>query len=140
LPPPPEPILVTTTDIQVGAETTWKWATPFISGNIQSGAIGSFQIDGQQGVIETDLKAETAFQINQLNKPNAYTLTLTPNSTALLTLGGQAMFNASYTIVNMILTITTNGESPINTESGQIVDISGTITYEESNNAPKQPR
>jgi hypothetical protein len=141
LPPPPEPILVTTTDIQVGATTKWKWLTPFISGSSQYGSIGSFQIDGQQGVIETDptLNGGAAFQINQLT-PNTYTITLTPNSTALLTLGGQAMFNASYTIVNMILTITTNGESPINTWSGQIVDILGTITYEESNNGPVLPQ
>jgi RNase P/RNase MRP subunit p29 len=142
LPPPPEPILVTTTDIQVGATTTWKWLTPFISGSSQYGSIGSFQIDGQQGVIETNLKLKggAAFQINQLNKPNTYTITLIPNSIALLTLGGQAMFNGSYNIVSMILTITTNGDSPINTESGQIVDILGTITYEESNNGPVLPQ
>jgi len=141
VPTPPGPTLVTTTDIQAGAETEWNWLTPFISGNSQYGLIGSFQIDGQQGVIATNpkLKGGSAFQINQLNKPNTYTITLTPNSTALLNLGGQFMLIGSYTIVSMILTITTNGDSPINTESGQIANISGTITYEESNNVPVLP-
>ena len=142
VPTPPEPILVTTTDIQADAETKWKWLTPFISGSSQYGSIGSFQIDGQQGVIETNLKLKggAAFQINQLNKPNTYTITLIPNSIALLTLGGQAMFSGSYNIVSMILTITTNGDSLINTEFGQIANISGTITYEESNNGPVLPQ
>jgi hypothetical protein len=142
VPTPPGPTLVTTTDIQADAGTEWKWLTPFISGSSQYGSIGSFQIDGQQGVIETNtsLKGGAAFQINQLNKPNTYAITLTPNSIALLTLGGQAMFNGSYTIVSMILTITTNGDSLINTEFGQIANISGTITYEESNNGPVLPQ
>lgn len=142
VPTPPGPTLVTTTDIQADAGTEWKWLTPFISGSSQYGSIGSFQIDGQQGVIETNtsLKGGAAFQINQLNKPNTYTITLIPNSIALLTLGGQAMFNGSYNIVSMILTITTNGDSLINTEFGQIANISGTITYEESNNGPVLPQ
>jgi len=141
VPPPPEPVLVTTTDIQVGATTEWNWLTPFISGSSQYGSIGSFQIDGQQGVIATNpmLKGGAAFQISQLT-PNTYTITLTPNSIALLTLGSPFMFSGSYTVVSMILTITTNGDSPINTESGQIANISGTITYEESTTGPKPPR
>jgi hypothetical protein len=128
VPTPPEPTLVTTSDIQLST-TTWTWNS--FSGTGQSaGSIGSFLIDGQSGYVEgggLPPLSPYVFQTTPGVGPNQYTITLLPSAMASLGIG-----MTSYDLVSMVLNITVgDGTSPISGGStGVITAISGTITYE----------
>jgi hypothetical protein len=130
VPTPPEPTLVTTSDIQL-SETTWNWNS-FSGAGESGGSIGSFLIDGQPGYVEggggLPPLSTYVFQTTPGVGPNQYTITLLPSASGKVQLG---IGMTSYNLVSMVLNITTDGTSPISGGStGVITFISGTITYE----------
>jgi len=129
VPTPPEPTLVTTSDIQL-SETTWNWSG-FSGTGESAGSIGSFLIDGQPGYVEgggPPPLSTYVFKTGPGEDPNQYTITMLPGASGQVQLG---IGKTSYNLVSMILDITTDGTSPISGGStGVITAISGTITYE----------
>jgi len=130
IPTPPEPTLVTTSDIQVDLTTAWNWSG-FSGAGQSAGSIGPFLIDGQSGGITSSKflpPGAYTFQTTPGVGPNQYTITLLPSASGQVQLG---IGMTSYNLVSMVLNITTDGTSPISGSSiGAITVISGTITYE----------
>jgi len=140
VPTPPGPTLVTTSDIQL-SNTIWNWSGFNRSGQ-SAGSIGPFLIDGQYGsVFSISLpNGVYTFQINGPIAPGStYQVTLLPSAS------GQVQVSigmTSYNLVSMVLNITVaEGTSPIGQSTGNILAISGTITYEDdgSSVAPGGP-
>jgi len=125
VPTPPEPTVVTTSDIQVDPTTVWNWFE-FTGGGQSSGEIAPLVIDGFQSSISAsgDNSGQYGFFTTE-EKPNVYNITLTPEAVANVVIDKN-----SYELVSMILTVTTDGTSPISGgNTGLILDVSGTITY-----------
>jgi hypothetical protein len=129
VPTPPEPTLVTTSDIQLST-TGWNWSG-FSGTGESAGYIGPFLIDGQVGGITSSKSLPPGvytFQTKPGEDPNQYIITLLPSASGQVQLG---IGESSYNLVSMVLNITTDGTSPISGGStGVITAISGTITYE----------
>ena len=138
VPTPPEPTLVTTSDIQLST-TGWNWSS--FSGTGQSaGSIGPFIIDGQNGAINS-IPSPLEFYTFQTSDPiepgNTYQVTLLPSASGQVQLG---IGMTSYNLVSMVLNITVaEGTSPIGQSSGNVFAISGTITYEDDGSSAVAP-
>jgi hypothetical protein len=125
VPTPPEPTLVITNDIQVDFTTTWNWFE-FTGGGQSSGEIAPFLIDGFSSNISAsgDNPGQYGFLTTE-ESPGVYNITLTPEAVANVIIDG-----SSYDLVSIILTINTDGTSPITGgNTGPILNVSGTITY-----------
>jgi len=126
VPTPPEPTLVTTSDIQVDATTGWNWSE-FTGGGQSNGGIAPLVIDGFPSGISAlgGTPGQYGFLTTE-EEPSLYNITLTPDAVANVMIDG-----SSYDLVSMILTVATDGTSPISGgNTGPILDIVGTITYE----------
>jgi hypothetical protein len=141
IPTPPEPTLVTTSDIQLNIALMCLWNWSSFSGTGQSaGSIGSFLIDGQSGSVFS-IPSPLEFFTFQVNGPiapgNTYQVTLLPSANGQVQLG---IGKTSYNLVSMVLNITVaEGTSPITQEAGVITAISGTITYEDDGSSAVAP-
>jgi len=150
VPTPPGPTLITTSDIQASKKTTWNWFgfPEFQPGPFQNGDINGLLVDGQFASINGGLAASANAGFQQSSPfqiqagpagPTAgvYVITLAPGATASLSIaseldGGFTYIGNFYDVVSMVLNITTDGTSPIDSDFGNIQQISGTITYTEA--------
>jgi hypothetical protein len=83
------------------------------------------------------------FQIQAGPTAGVYVITLAPGATASLSIaselgGGFQYIGNFYEVISMVLNITTDGTSPIDSDFGRILQISGTITYTEAQR-PERP-
>jgi hypothetical protein len=152
VPTPPGPTLITTSDIQTSIKTTWSWfgLPEFQPGPFQNGSIDGLLVDGQSASISGGLATSNGvyqmaspFQIQAGPTAGVYVITLAPGATASLSIGselggGFQFIGNFYEVISMVLNITTDGTSPIDSDFGRILQISGTITYTEAQR-PERP-
>ena len=152
VPTPPGPTLITTSDIQTqtSIDTSWKWSgfPEFQPGPFQNGSIVELLVDGQSASISGGLatyandvyQQSSPFQIQAGPTAGVYVITLAPGATASLSIrdesDGFQYIGNFYEVISMVLNITTDGTSPIDSRSGRIQQISGTITYTEAQIEP----
>jgi len=130
VPTPPEPTLVTTSDIQLST-TGWNW-TSFSGSFSVSGSIGPFLIDGQSGGVSSPPFLSQALDVvpTSPGPTNDYRVSIIPIAEGQVQV---SIGSASYTVVSMLLNITVaEGSNPLTQGTGNITAISGTITYETS--------
>jgi hypothetical protein len=128
VPTPPEPTLVTTSDIQVNG-TSWNWSS--FSGSFSvSGSIGPFIIDGQSGGVSSPPFLSQALDVvpTSFGPTNDYRVSIIPIAEGRVQV---SIGLSTYTVISMLLNITVaEGSNPLTQGTGSITAISGTITYE----------